>query len=223
MKNYKVLFFLFTFVEITLFSSEKLITSADWVDMAHVLPALGSLDEESMEEEVEINHTNEELGVEINRCVRGPYKEEEIVLRPKYRRVSSQNNLTIVMIAKIVQAQKRNKDLSCPVKTCGRKFLKYRSLKEHLYRHAGKRPFQCSQCGRSFAGHTGLINHKKVHINNLPYGCFCGKRFRNSYNLTQHQLTHESNKSLACENCDKVFKYPIYLKRHSLKVHLALK
>lgn len=56
--------------------------------------------------------------------------------------------------------------------------------------HRDRRPFACSEpgCGKSFKQKAHADKHlTSVHRKEKPCQCFCGARFREKYNMKQHQ------------------------------------
>jgi uncharacterized Zn-finger protein len=45
-------------------------------------------------------------------------------------------------------------------------FMRSSTLKIHVRRHTGERPYQCEQCSRTFTESGNLKTHCKIHSNN---------------------------------------------------------
>nr|XP_061784445.1 zinc finger protein 771-like isoform X6 [Nerophis lumbriciformis] len=133
-------------------------------------------------------------------------------------------------------------DLKCS--HCDKTFKYRRSLKRHMRRHTGEKPFTCSLCGKVFAHsscveihrriHTGeklficsicskgfvqsqnLKVHMRTHTGEKPYVCsICGKGFGTSHNLKVHMRTHTGEKPFSCSTCGKGFTQSCCLKKHT--------
>lgn len=57
-----------------------------------------------------------------------------------------------------------NRPYICP--SCGAAFLRSGTLKVHIRKHTGERPYICSQenCGKRFSESGNLRTHLKVHV-----------------------------------------------------------
>eukprot|EP00808_Paulinella_micropora_P004871 g47954.t1 len=89
----------------------------------------------------------------------------------------------------------------CPVAHCGYGFPTHFSLKRHLKRHSGQKPFQCTfvepttkeRCTMAFAEKSTLKRHLQMHNGRRPYKCEfpgCNRRFADRVNLNRHLDKH---------------------------------
>eukprot|EP00808_Paulinella_micropora_P005198 g78027.t1 len=89
----------------------------------------------------------------------------------------------------------------CPVAHCGYGFPTHFSLKRHLKRHSGQKPFQCTfvepstneRCAMAFAEKSTLKRHLQMHNGRRPYQCEfpgCNRRFADRVNLNRHLDKH---------------------------------
>ncbi|OBA21421.1 hypothetical protein METBIDRAFT_21684, partial [Metschnikowia bicuspidata var. bicuspidata NRRL YB-4993] len=107
----------------------------------------------------------------------------------------------------------------CVCATCGASFAVPSLLKLHQRIHLGEKPYACATCGRCFATRSSRAIHMRIHSDSRPLVCTwpgCGKRFRESTNLTKHMRTH--TRTFTCEQCGKDFDTRRGLTRH-MKSH----
>eukprot|EP00808_Paulinella_micropora_P023182 g10829.t1 len=89
----------------------------------------------------------------------------------------------------------------CPEPNCGYSFPTHFSLKRHLKRHNGQKPFQCTfydpqtqeRCSMSFSEKSTLKRHLQMHTGRRPYCCEfpgCTRRFADRVNLQRHVEKH---------------------------------
>jgi len=98
---------------------------------------------------------------------------------------------------------KREKKFLCSLSTCGETFPTRFSLKRHMKRHTGEKPFVCDWtekglvCNRRFAEKSTLKRHVRTHTGEKPYKCSitgCEKTFADRANCHRHELTHKNRR-----------------------------
>lgn len=57
----------------------------------------------------------------------------------------------------------KSKKYSCP--KCNQSFASNQNLKEHKYKHEGKKPYKCRLCGEQFRQYSFLYIHMREHDN----------------------------------------------------------
>ena len=101
--------------------------------------------------------------------------------------------------------------------SCGIGFkLKVHLKKHNLYKHTDEYPCECRVCGKRFKDSSAVRLHERIHSNERPFQCQCGKSFKTRENLWGHRhrrpcikyLVQEQNdgrgqnKSLKTRKCD---------------------
>ena len=91
--------------------------------------------------------------------------------------------------------------LTCEV--CNRQFLRRISLKYHLLKHAGEKPYSCSICDKKYTLKLYLKQHMKIHAReNLPCP-FCNEEFSSELDLRNHLHTHLVDNMLNTDEIDE--------------------
>lgn len=65
--------------------------------------------------------------------------------------------------------------------------LKVHLKKHNLYRHSDEYPCECSICGKRFKDSSAVRLHERIHSEERPFQCGCGKSFKTKENLWGHQ------------------------------------
>ena len=85
--------------------------------------------------------------------------------------------------------------------------------------HATKKDWTCDCCGSQFGTKAGLKNHVKSH---LPpsFSCSkCDKKFKNTYNLKEHEKLHRGILNELCKHCKEGFRTKTLLYYHIIYTH----
>jgi len=78
--------------------------------------------------------------------------------------------------------------------------------------------FTCDICQKKFSEHGTLKQHLLRHEGHKPYVCCdCPKRFCTVFELRAHQAVHSEVKQFCCTLCDKRFKRKVNVKQHFKK------
>ncbi len=89
--------------------------------------------------------------------------------------------------------------------TCGQRFTRSTTLREHCRTHTNERPFPCSKCLKKFARKKDQIRHEKLHLGERKFNCRmegqdadrgCGRCFAREDGLVAHLRTERGRKCL---------------------------
>lgn len=85
----------------------------------------------------------------------------------------------------------------CP--TCGRHFLRSRSLNRHRQKTCHKRSYLCCDCPLVFQSKNALLKHSFTHLGLLPYTCVqCQRHFRLARHYNKHKCDPDRIHCVAC-------------------------
>jgi hypothetical protein len=65
--------------------------------------------------------------------------------------------------------------------------LKVHLKKHNLYRHDNNKYVKCRLCPKTFKDSSAVRLHERIHSDERPFECNCGKRFKTRENLWGHQ------------------------------------
>ena len=109
----------------------------------------------------------------------------------------------------------------CP--TCGKKCRKT-EIKTHILRHENFKKLLCSLCDKRFTQKVHLKQHMIFHSGARPFKCsICKKAFAVKSRANKHERKHQESYvpvQYKCENCSKMFKYPVQKDHKMICQHL---
>ena len=100
--------------------------------------------------------------------------------------------------------------------SCNHKTDRKSSMKRHIRKHTGVKPYYCDICGYQAARKDTLSRHLRTHTGVKPYHCdICGYQAARKYSLVKHLRTHTGVKPYHYEVCG--YKAA---RKHNLDKHL---
>ena len=91
---------------------------------------------------------------------------------------------------------------------CKRVFADLNELREHIVKHVGKKPYECTTCGKTYAVNKYLRAHIRTHTGERPYKCEkCGRTFtwNGPSNLHKKNCKGIPVPANMCDFCDQQF------------------
>lgn len=107
---------------------------------------------------------------------------------------------------------------------CAKRFFRENKLKFHMaskHLPADKRPFKCPECGKGFVNNSLVVDHcRKIHENLRPFICeVCANSFKTKQILIDHIQTHTERPRVKCDECGKLYRNELQVKRHQKRTH----
>ncbi|XP_022184546.2 zinc finger protein 26 [Nilaparvata lugens] len=109
-----------------------------------------------------------------------------------------------------------HKPFSCNI--CNYRSACSSDLRRHIRTHTGEKPFICEYCGFSCTRFSSLKRHIRKHIMKTFSCKFCDFTCDRSASLKSHLLTHSEKNTFHCELCNYTCASSNYLERH-IKTH----
>ncbi|XP_030358466.1 zinc finger protein 335 isoform X2 [Strigops habroptila] len=155
------------------------------------------------------------------------YKSPKPLMRPYLCRICGSRFLTHDDLRFHVNSHEANNPQLFKCLQCSYRSRRWSSLKEHMFNHAGSKPYKCEECNYTSVYKKDVIRHSTVHsrdrkkradpppkLNSFPCPV-CNRIYPMQKRLTQHMKTHSTEKPHMCDKCGKSFK-----KRYTFKMHL---
>lgn len=116
---------------------------------------------------------------------------------------------------------------------CGKIFTRLKYFESHKKRHdeiSSKQTINkihlCNYCGKQYKDAYNLKIHLFIHTGDKPLKCdICGKEFVIKKTLTEHMYIHSGHKPFICEieGCNKAFTHSTGKRQHFISVHSNIK
>ncbi|XP_029958519.1 uncharacterized protein LOC115396678 [Salarias fasciatus] len=119
-----------------------------------------------------------------------------------------------VSVTKHILTHSQESIFSC--QECSQTFPNASALRLHQKCHSALKPYECPECGMVFKHYYIMEDHRRKHVdNNRSHLCnVCGKSFKYSSLLHQHQYLHTGQKPFRCPDCGKKFALAQNMKAH---------
>ncbi|XP_063371783.1 zinc finger protein 479-like [Cydia amplana] len=104
---------------------------------------------------------------------------------------------------------------------CGKRLSCLATLKIHMNKHTGDRPYKCTLCPKAYMTPYGLNNHQAFHTGVRKWQCpECPATFMHQSSVYQHRKIHTGERSHQCTICEKYFTQSGSLYTHVKYVHM---
>ncbi|GJQ81007.1 hypothetical protein Trydic_g23435 [Trypoxylus dichotomus] len=134
-------------------------------------------------------------------------KQAEMLDNPDYHRIINSG---------LSKKEKDRETVHC--RECNKTFSFRYYVAVHAYTHTGNVPFKCQQCDKCYPKESLLRKHIRSHFQTRDFACDeCGKAFFRKQQLQYHKASkHSEERPYRCNVCDKAFKVPSALWKHTL-------